>query len=118
MVGWLLTEKSSQTKHGDPMEFATFEDLIGLYDASFFPEPYRRYGHLLSGGKPYMMEGLVEEDFRTLTLTVNKIWVPSPSPCFHSSIDPPMREATAVKPRDSAALKEVSITFKTADWCD
>ena len=42
MVGWLITEKSAQTKHGDPMEFATFEDLTGLYDATFFPETFRR----------------------------------------------------------------------------
>ena len=71
-------EKSAQTHQGDPMEFATFEDLTGLYDATFFPETYRRFGHLLSGGKPYLMEGLVEEEFCTLTLTVNKLWVPSP----------------------------------------
>ena len=75
---WCYTAKSAQTKHGEPMEFATFEDLTGLYDATFFPETYRRFGHLLSGGKPYMMEGLVEEEFRTLTLTVTKVWVPSP----------------------------------------
>ena len=86
MVGWLITEKSAQTKHGESMEFATFEDLTGLYDATFFPETYRRFGHLLSGGKPYMVEGLVEEEFRTLTLTVNKIWISSLAPCVNSSI--------------------------------
>ena len=86
MVGWLITEKLAQTKHGEPMEFATFEDLTGLYDATFFPETYRRFGHLLSGGKPYMMEGLVKEEFCTLTLTVNKIWIPSPSPSFDALI--------------------------------
>ena len=75
MVGWLITEKSAQTNQGEPMEFATFEDLTGLYDATFFPKTYRRFGHLLSGGKPYLMEGLVEEEFCTVTLTVHKIWV-------------------------------------------
>ena len=86
MVGWLITEKSAQTKHGEPMEFATFEDLTGLYDATFFPETHRRFGHLLSGGKPYMMEGLVEEEFLTLTLTVHRLWVPGTSRCLDSSI--------------------------------
>ena len=33
-----------------------------------------------------MIEGLVEEEFCTLTLTVDKIWVPLPSPRFDSSI--------------------------------
>ena len=32
------------------------------------------------------MEGLVEEEFRMLTLTVNKIWVPSLAPVFDSLI--------------------------------
>ena len=86
MVGWLITEKSAQTKQGDPMEFATFEDLTGLYDATFFPETFRRFGHLLSGGQPYMMEGLVEEEFCTLTLTVKKMWVPALAQSFDSSI--------------------------------
>ena len=86
MVGWLITEKSAQTKHGESMEFATFEDLTGLYDATFFPETYRRFGHLLSGGKPYIVEGVVEEEFRTLTLTVKKLWVPPASSCIKSSI--------------------------------
>ena len=89
MIGWLITEKSAQTQQGDPMEFATFEDLTGLYDATFFPETYRRFGHLLSGGKPYMMEGLVEEEFCTVTLTVHKLWVPPLSPC----VDSPIRRA-------------------------
>ena len=86
MVGWLITEKSAQTNQGEPMEFATFEDLIGLYDATFFPKTYRRLGHLLSGGKPYLMEGLVEEEFCTVTLTVNKLWVPPLSPGLDTSI--------------------------------
>jgi error-prone DNA polymerase len=74
MVGWLITEKSAQTKHGDHMEFATFEDLTWLYDATFFPEPYRRFGHLPSGEQPYMLEGFVEE-FDTFTLLVSKMEV-------------------------------------------
>ena len=86
MVGWLITEKSAQTNQGDPMEFATFEDLTGLYDATFFPTTYRRFGHLLSGGKPYLMEGLVEDEFCTVTLTVNTLWVPALSPRLETSI--------------------------------
>jgi len=77
MVGWLITEKSAQTYQGEPMTFATFEDLTGLYDTTLFPETYRRFGHLLSGGKPYVLEGLVEEEFHTMTLTIRKAWIPS-----------------------------------------
>ncbi len=79
MIGWLITEKSAQTKDGEPMEFATFEDLTGLYDATFFPETYRRFGHLLSGGKPYIIEGMVEEEFHTWTLTVHQLALIGPN---------------------------------------
>ena len=58
------------------MEFATFDDLTGLYDVKFFPETFRRFGHLFSCRKPYVMERLVEEEFNTVTLTVSKMWVP------------------------------------------
>lgn len=62
MVGWLITEKFAETNHGQPMEFTTFEDLTGLYDATFFPKTFQKYDHLLAGGKPHIVEGLVEED--------------------------------------------------------
>ena len=57
MVGWLITEKFAETKDGQPMEFTTFEDLTGLYDATFFPKVFQQYGHVLTGGKPYIVEG-------------------------------------------------------------
>ncbi len=57
------------------MEFTTFEDLTGLYDATFFPATFRKYGHVLTGGKPYLVEGLVEEDLGECTLTVKKLAV-------------------------------------------
>ncbi len=73
MVGWLITEKFAETKDGQLMEFTTFEDLTGLYDATFFPSTFQKYGHVLTGGKPYILEGLVEEDLGECTLTVKKL---------------------------------------------
>jgi len=75
MVGWLITEKFAETNDGQPMEFTTFEDLTDLYDATFFPKVFQKYGHLLTGGKPYIVEGLVEEDLGECTLTVNRLKV-------------------------------------------
>ncbi len=75
MVGWPITEKFAETKDGQPMEFTTFEDLTGLYDATFFPATFQKYGHMLTGGKPYIVEGLVEEDLGECTLTVNRLKV-------------------------------------------
>jgi error-prone DNA polymerase len=70
MVGVLITEKSAETKHGQAMEFITLEDVTALYDATLFPEVYRRCCHLLSPNRPYVVRGLVEESFGVVTLTV------------------------------------------------
>jgi error-prone DNA polymerase len=70
MVGLLITEKSAETKQGHAMEFITLEDVTALYDATLFPDAYRRCCHLLSPNRPYVVRGLVEETFGVVTLTV------------------------------------------------
>ena len=70
MVGVLITEKSAETTHGQAMEFITLEDVTALYDATLFPEAYRRCCHLLSPNRPYVVRGLVEESFGVVTLTM------------------------------------------------
>jgi error-prone DNA polymerase len=77
MVGWLITEKPAQTKQGDAMEFIALEDQTGLYDATLFPNTYRRFGHLLRYDRPLIVEGLVEAEFQTVTLTVDRMRVPA-----------------------------------------
>ena len=74
-IGWLLTGKLVSTKTGEAMEFLTFEDETGMVEATFFPGVYRRYAHLLTSGRPYLLTGLVEEDFGAVTLTVDHIEV-------------------------------------------
>ncbi len=71
--GWLLTEKILSTKKGEPMEFVTFEDQTGLYDATLFPDAYRRYGHLLAPNQAYVVTGRVEAQCSTVTLTVKAL---------------------------------------------
>lgn len=73
MVGMLITEKSAETKHGYAMEFITLEDVTALYDATLFPDVYRRCCHLLSPNRPYVVRGLVEESFGVATLTVHDL---------------------------------------------
>lgn len=75
MIGWLITEKAASTKHGEPMEFMTLEDLTGLHDATLFPETLQRDGHLLTNERPLLLEGRVEEDFTATTLTVPHVQV-------------------------------------------
>ena len=71
MVGWLITGKVVETKHGEPMEFVSFEDLTGMYEATFFPEAYRKFCHLFSTDSGCVLRGLVEEEFGVPTLTVS-----------------------------------------------
>jgi DNA polymerase III alpha subunit len=53
------------------MEFVTFEDETSLNDATFFPNIYRLYCHLLATNQAYVVIGVVEEHFGTVTLTVS-----------------------------------------------
>ena len=73
VIGWLVTEKIISTKKGESMEFMTLEDQTSLYDATLFPNTYRRYCHLLATNQAYILTGLVEEQFSTVTLTVKEL---------------------------------------------
>jgi len=73
MIGWWVTGKPVQDKHGRPMEFVSFEDTTGIYDATFFPDSYVRFCQKLSRQRPYILKGKVEEEFGVTTLTVE--WV-------------------------------------------
>jgi error-prone DNA polymerase len=70
-IGWLVTGKTVHTKDGDPMKFVSFEDTTGLYETVFFPKEYNRFCHMLNEMRPYILKGKVEEDFSSITLTVN-----------------------------------------------
>jgi DNA polymerase-3 subunit alpha/error-prone DNA polymerase len=69
----LITGKVVHTKHGDPMEFLTFEDETGLVETTFFPKTYRRFCAMLDRSRPFILHGKVEEDFGALTLTVKAV---------------------------------------------
>jgi len=73
LAGWLLSGKLVSTRSGDVMEFLTFEDETALFETTFFPDVYNRYATILTSGKPYILGGLVEEDYGALTVTVHGI---------------------------------------------
>lgn len=75
LAAWLLTGKTVSTRSDEVMEFLTFEDETALFETTFFPDVYTRYANILSCGKPYILTGLVEEDYGALTLTVDRIRV-------------------------------------------
>jgi DNA polymerase-3 subunit alpha/error-prone DNA polymerase len=73
VAGMLITGKVTHTKHGDPMEFLTFEDETGLVETTFFPQAYRRFCYMLDRHRPYILFGKVDEDFGAVTMTVEKV---------------------------------------------
>ena len=75
LVAWLVTGKVVHTRHGDPMEFLTFEDETGIVETTFFPEPYRRFCHMLDRNRPYLLAGKVEANWGAVTLTVDRVEV-------------------------------------------
>ena len=73
LAGLLVTGKVVHTKHGDPMEFLTFEDETGLVVTTFFPKAYTRFCALLDRSRPFVLKGKVDEDFGAVTLTVDSV---------------------------------------------
>jgi DNA polymerase-3 subunit alpha/error-prone DNA polymerase len=73
LAGWLITGKRVRTKHGDPMEFLSFEDETALFETTFFPRIYARFCHFLETGRPYLLIGTVDEDWGAYTLTVQHV---------------------------------------------
>ncbi|MBN2241465.1 MAG: DNA polymerase III subunit alpha [Acidobacteria bacterium] len=72
-VGWWVTGKAVTTRQEEPMEFISFEDTTALYETTFFPEAYARFCHMMGRCRPYVLTGLVEEDFGAVSLTVDSV---------------------------------------------
>lgn len=73
VLGWHVNSKLVLTKDKEPMEFIAFEDTTAIYDVTLFPDAYRRFCHLLTSTRPFLLTGLVEEDFGVCTLTVDTV---------------------------------------------
>jgi error-prone DNA polymerase len=72
-VGWWVTGKVITTRSDEPMEFISFEDTTALYETVFFPQAYTRFCHMLNRSRPYVLSGVVEEEYGVATLTVDSI---------------------------------------------
>lgn len=70
VLGWHVTSKLVHSKNDRLMEFIGFEDTSALYDATFFPDAYERFCHLLAPHRPFLLTGRVEQDFGVSSLVV------------------------------------------------
>ena len=73
LVGWIISTQKTKTKAGESMQFLSCEDLTATYEAVFFPVVYRKFGRLIRGRGPYIIEGMVEDDFGHTPLKVENI---------------------------------------------
>ncbi|MFO7713523.1 DNA polymerase III subunit alpha [Desulfosarcina sp.] len=73
LAAWLVTGKVVHTRRGEPMEFLTFEDETGIVETTFFPEPYRRFCHMMDRNRPFLLAGMVEANWGAVTLTVDRV---------------------------------------------
>ena len=69
----VVTGKMVRTKHGDTMEFLTFEDETGILETTFFPAAYRKFCHMIDRETPYLLSGKVEQEWGAITLTVGHV---------------------------------------------
>jgi error-prone DNA polymerase len=72
-IGWWVTGKLVTTRDDEPMEFISFEDTTALYETVFFPEAYARFCHMLNRSRPYVLTGVVQEEFGVATLVVGSV---------------------------------------------
>ncbi len=76
VAGKLITAKGATVKTtGQAMKFLTLEDETDLMEITLFPEIYARYGARLLSRGPYLVNGLVEDDHGSITITAESLEV-------------------------------------------
>jgi error-prone DNA polymerase len=73
MAGINITRKAIRTKHGERMEFLTFEDQTAIYECVLFPDTYEQYNDLVRWEQIFVLRGLVESAYGVCTLTIQKM---------------------------------------------
>lgn len=75
VVGIVVSYSSPTTKHGERMKFLTLDDSTTLYNATFWPKIYKRFGSILYNVGPFLIKGVVTQEFATSPATVEALWI-------------------------------------------
>ena len=73
LIGVLDTTRGTETKRGQLMQFLTLEDETGIFEVTLFPECYRQVRPLLTDGGPYLVEGKVDSQYGSLSVTAFRV---------------------------------------------
>jgi DNA polymerase-3 subunit alpha len=75
-AGMIVSVRTLNTKKGQPMAFAEFEDRIHRTEVVLFPDAWRKFGHLAQKGNVVLVRGklqLKDEDFSILADEVHDL---------------------------------------------
>jgi len=72
-AGVLAATRKTATRNNDQMQFITLEDEKGIFEVTLFPRVYRKFGHLIDGYGPYVVEGTVEDQYGALTVNARRV---------------------------------------------
>jgi DNA-directed DNA polymerase III PolC len=84
--GVVATGRSAQTERGLEMQFITLEDEWGLMEATIFPGTCPLLSNLTLG--PYLVVGVVDEQFGVFTVTAEQFMLVSQDKVFQKGSDP------------------------------
>ena len=73
LAGVNITRKAIRTRHGERMEFLTFEDQTDTFECVLFPEMYEKYNDLVRWEQIFVLQGIVEEAYGVCTVTIRKM---------------------------------------------
>ncbi len=73
LIGWQVTQKPIRTKDGKAMVFLSFEDTTALYETVIFPHAYQRLAPWTLTRGPYLVEGIVRDEYGALTVEVDQL---------------------------------------------
>lgn len=73
VCGVWITAKTVATKHGDAMQFVSWEDETALFESVLFPKVYRKFRSILDAMEPYLIYGKVMDDLGAVSLDVREI---------------------------------------------
>ena len=73
LVGWLIAQRRAVTKKRDYMQFLTFEDLAGTFEATVFPRDYQRLGALVGLSRVHRVTGTVSDRTGSISLIASDL---------------------------------------------
>jgi DNA polymerase III alpha subunit len=73
VAGLVAASRRTPTKKGETMQFLTLEDETGLLETTLFPKVFRRYARQLGSLGPYIVEGMLKDRRRALSLDIEEL---------------------------------------------